>query len=295
MMPSTPKTWKLLAWNGIRLCVPPEWEVTSLASSYLLLDDSESPVLELKWRQVKGKFSHEANLRRLARSSSVASKLSLQKKSVLSWQGSEIRGEGAIIYCPTCQTATFFQFYSKSGKIESVVPEQVLHSFRDHCEEGWNTWSLFGMNALVPKGFGVDSHHFHPGHYQLVFRRKSERLEFNRWGPADVLLKQGGLLQWYDERSRGNRHTVTSGLKADEYNGEPALTGQVEGPSSFIRRLWSQIVGKHSYNWIRIWHLRERNQILGVEASDSRKLDESLLEEICRNYEMVSEAETAGV
>ena len=128
------------------------------------------------------------------------------------------------------------------------------------------------MNALVPKGFGLDSHHFHPGHYQLVFRRKSERLEFNRWGPADVLLKQGGLLEWYDERSRGNRHTVTSSLKADEYNGKPALTGKVEDPSSFIRRLWSQIVGRHSYNWIRIWHLRERNQILGVEASDSRKL-----------------------
>ena len=159
MMPPTPKTWKRLAWNGIRLSVPANWEVTSLASSYLLLDDSESPVLELKWQQVKGRFSHEANLRRLARSSRVAPKVSLHKKSVpeswqwalagfevqaFSWTGSAIHGEGAVIYCPTCQTATLVQFYHTSGRIESLVSEQVLHSFRDHGDDGWIAWSLFG-------------------------------------------------------------------------------------------------------------------------------------------------------
>ena len=310
MMPPTPKTWKLLAWNGIRLSVPADWEVTSLASSYLLLDDSVSPVLELKWQQVKGRFSHEANLRRLARSSRVASKVSLQKKSVpeswrwalegfeaqaFSWEGSAIQGEGAVIYCPTCQTATLVQFYHTSGRIGSLVSGQVLHSFRDHGEDGWIAWSLFGIRALVPQRFGLAHHSFHPGHYQLGFKCRRGRLELNRWGPADVLLKQGGLQEWYTKRTGGGRHADSLGLKADEYDGEPALKGKSKGPSSSLGRFWNQLVGKHSYDWIRIWHVRKMNQILGVEASDSRQLDVSLLEEICHNYEMVSEAETAGV
>ena len=43
-----------MAWNGISMRVPSQWEVSFLAKSYLQLDDGMGPVLELKWQQVKG-------------------------------------------------------------------------------------------------------------------------------------------------------------------------------------------------------------------------------------------------
>ena len=40
------ESWKTVAWNGLSLRVPPQWEVSTLATSYLQLDDEVGPVLE---------------------------------------------------------------------------------------------------------------------------------------------------------------------------------------------------------------------------------------------------------
>ena len=112
------ESWKVLAWNGVSLCVPPHWEVNLLDTSYLQLEDGIGPVMELKWQQLRGKFSHEAHLRKLAKLSSVGSRVTF-KETVLpekwqqalgkfeaqsfEWHGPTASGEGAILYCRSCQ------------------------------------------------------------------------------------------------------------------------------------------------------------------------------------------------
>ena len=50
--------WMEIAWNGIRFMAPADWQVGTIGKHYLMLEEDSRPVLEFKWGQVKGAFSH---------------------------------------------------------------------------------------------------------------------------------------------------------------------------------------------------------------------------------------------
>jgi hypothetical protein len=294
-------SWKTVAWNGISMRVPSQWEVSSLAKSYLQLDDGMGPVIELKWQQVRGVFSHQDHLKKLARHSRSVPGLSFQETSLpeewrqalrhfetqsFEWQGGEISGKGVILYCPESQQASLLQFYQPRGLGDSRVHLGVLDSFRDQCEEDMVRWSLFGLNALMPKSFELVRYRFEPGHYQLEFKDGQEFLDLNRWGPADLLLSKSNLLHWFEKRCEALSWCRLATIREHTYHGKPALYGKGRGSDSPAKRLWARISRKLPNVWIRIWHLSSQNQILGVAARSLKSLDEYLLEEICRNYDM---------
>jgi hypothetical protein len=259
------------------------------------------PVLELKWQQLSGSFSHKAHLRKLARLSRSAVGLSFQEtplpekwRQALSnfeaqsfrWQGPEIGGKGVILYCKACQKATLLQFYQKKGRDGRALPIEVLDSFQDHGEDGGVIWALFGLNALIPQRFALVRHRFHPGHYQLEFFYRRERVYISRWGPADVLLKERDLLDWFEKDCGEFRWCNGVSLRQDDYGGNPGLYGQSRFSNTVAARLWAWATRKAPHIWLRVWELPANNQILGVVAAGLKPLDESMLEEICSNYEM---------
>ena len=168
-----------------------------------------------------------------------------------------------------------------------MVQLEVLNSFRDSCEEEMVKWSLFGLQALVPKQLQLVGYGFQPGHYQLEFEGRRERVYLNRWGPADLLLRDRGLRHRFQERCKEFGWGSLSSIGECSYHGKPALHGKSRGSHSMALRLWARIAGKLPSLWIRIWHLSSQNQILGVTARSYMSMDEKLLEEICRNYDMV--------
>jgi hypothetical protein len=302
MILSPPESWKILAWNGVSLRVPHHWEVNLLDKSYLQLDDGMGPVMEMKWQQLRGRFSHRAHLRKLVKSSSVASNLSFHQRPLpekwhqvlgnfetlsFEWHGTKIAGEGAIIYCNSCQKATLIQFYRKTSRDDPQVPVGVLSSLRDHSEDGRVEWAVFGLRALVPERFDLLEHRFHPGHYQLLFQARHERVHLRRWGPAGILLAGGDLRDWFQKNCKDSRWCNPSSFKKIDYGGNPAVQGQSQRSDSFAARLRARMTRKLPHCWIRIWHLRDHNQILSVEARGLRPVDAPLLEEICYNYEVV--------
>jgi hypothetical protein len=302
MMLSPSEEWKALAWNGVSLRVPPHWEVNLLDMSYLQLSDGFGPVMEIKWQRLKDDFSHEAQLRKLAKHYSSGSRLNFQQiplpeewHKALSrfeaqsfrWHGTKISGEGAIIYCKTCKRATLVQFYHKTGRDDPLVSLAVLNSLRDHSEDGLVKWALFGLRASIPERFSLRRHRFHPGHYQLLFQDRQEHLHLSRWGPAEVLLEDGDLQNWFEKRCDDFRWCTTTRFRKIEDGRNPTLQGQSQQTDRLAARLWARLSGKPPHFWIRIWHLHARNQILGVGARGLRPLDEQWLEDICISYEMV--------
>jgi hypothetical protein len=292
---------KTVAWNGISMRVPSEWEVSSLAKSYLQLDNGRGPVLELKWQQVRGVFSHHNHLKKLARHSRSIAGLNFEETSLpeewrqalrhfetkcFEWQGGEINGKGVILYCPVSRQASLLQFYQQRDLGGSEVHLGVLDSFRDQCEQDMVRWSLFGLDALLPKSFELVRYRFEPGYYQLEFKNGQEFVDLKRWGPADLLLKDSDLLHWYEKSCKELGWCRLAGIREDEYHGRPALYGHGRAADRLAARLWAMISRKSPNMWIRIWHLPSQNQILGVVARSLKSLDEYLLEEICRNYDM---------
>lgn len=296
------ESWKTVAWNGLSLRVPSQWEVSSLAKSYLQLDDEMGPVLELKWQQIKGLFSFKTHLKKLSRLSTSTPGVDFQEiplpqewqqalrnfevKSFV-WNSAEVSGKGAILYCPECQKAILLQFYQRQSGDDSRAPLEVLHSFQDHSEDGMVHWALFGLRVFIPQRFVLLHHRFHPGHYQLEFQDQKEYLYLNRWGPADLLLKGGDLLTWFNEKCGELNWCQTAKMREYDDDGKPTLQGQSQGSVVFASRLWARVTRKLPHMWVRIWHLASRNQILGVAARGLKPLNEQMLEEICSHYEMV--------
>lgn len=296
------ESWKTVAWNGLSLRVPPQWEVSSLATSYLQLDDEVGPVLELKWQQIKGLFSFKTHLKKLSRLSTSTPGVDFQEIPLphdwqqalrnfevqsFAWQSTEVSGKGAILYCSECQKAILLQFYQKQGGDDSRIQLGILHSFRDHSEDGMVPWALFGLRALIPQRFVLVRHRFHPGHYQLEFQHQKEHLHLNRWGLADLLLKGGDLLAWFNKKCRELNWCRAANMREYNYDGKPALQGQSQGSIAAASSLWARMTSTKPHIWVRVWHLASRNQILGVAARGLKPLNEQMLEEVCSNYEMV--------
>jgi hypothetical protein len=297
-----PEIWKLVAWNGVSMRVPAQWEVGSLGVSYLQLEDQTGPVLELKWQQLNRFFSHKNHLKKLARLSNSAPGLDFEvihlpeewrqplrsfETQSFKWQGRQVGGKGAILYCTYCGKASLLQFYQKEGRDDSLLSVKVLQTFRDHSDDGMVVWALFGLRALMPEKFGLIGYRFQPGHYQLKYKWGREQITLSRWGPADVLLKDEDLLDWFGNSSGEFDRSSAPLLRKYSYNGNPAIQGQSRRLETAATRIWARIARQLPNVWVRVWHLSSHNQILGVVARGLTGLDKFTLEEICTNYEMV--------
>ena len=67
-------------------------------------------------------------------------------------------------------------------------------------------------------------------------------------------------------------------------DGYTAVEGRASPPDGW-RRALSRLKLKSSFFWYRLWHLKEKNRLLGVRAESRRSLDFELLNHICANYE----------
>jgi hypothetical protein len=288
--------WKEFAWNGIRFMAPVAWQVGKIGARHLMLEEESGPVLEIKWGRVKGGFSKQAHLRRLAAlhrkelgksvrqcplPAAWEKALGKYKATGFSWRGKTIGGMGVLLYCPTCQNATLIQFYQKGSNQTKKIPERLLASLRDHRRDKQVIWSLFDIRARIPEYFQLVRHRFEAGEFELAFASGGQRITLHRWGPASILLCDRDLVQFARTvlpHPQAKPHPVTgAGGKAVEWGVEP--------PPPRYDHWWSWIRAKSSFQWFRLWHVEGKNRILGVRAEGKETIDPRFLERICASYE----------
>jgi hypothetical protein len=288
--------WKEFAWNGIRFIAPAHWQVGRIGTRYLMLEEESGPVLEVKWGQVKGAFSHQGHLRRLSAlhgkglGESVRkcplpreweAALRKYKASGFSWHGGTIGGRGVLLHCPTCQNAALIQFYEKDSNQTKRIAQRLLGSFRDHRGDNQVIWSLFDIRAAIPEKFRLVRHRFEAGEFELAFASGGQKITLHRWGPASILLRDRDLIQFASTvlpHPRGEpRPVIGAGGKAVEWIVEP--------PPTRWGHWWGRIKAKSSFQWARLWHVEEKNRILGVRVEGRRIIDQGFLERICAGYE----------
>jgi hypothetical protein len=295
--------WKPLGWNGVRLNVPAHWEVSQLGAFHLQLDDGSGSSLELKWRRLSRQLSPHRHVKRLSRRFGHAGGVDFRERAVpeewraalnrfaaeaFTWSEAQIRGEGVLLSCPICGTATLLQFAYRLESPSRRLAEKVLRSFRDHTDNGMVTWRLFGLHAEIPEDLRLEGHRFSPGYYELRFTRGRERLKLSRWGPADVILRGRDLRCWFLAARDEGRFGSRINPRPVEYRGRLALEGESRPGSGARSRLRTLFSRGNRYRRLRIWHTGHDNQIMGVEMGGSRWPDEVLFEEICGGYEVVS-------
>jgi hypothetical protein len=289
--------WKDVAWNGVRFKTPADWEIAQIGSRHLILENETGPIMEVKWGPVKGTFSHKAHLKRLAALHSRSIKkriaewflpphwqtaLSGFETSGFLWQGEAAIGRGAILFCPVCHNAALIQFFRYNSSEREKILLTVLKSFHDHRQDGRMLWSVFDIRAALPEALELTKFRFDAGKFELGFTQGRQSVYLHRWAPAAALLGEGDLDRFagmIPEFSDGQPQPLTiDGCDAVQWFKLPA--------SDWQRRM-SRLKVSPSFFWYRLWHVEEKNRILGIRSESKYPLDSQLLDQICANYECI--------
>lgn len=290
--------WRQTAWNGVRFDAPMDWEIGKIGYRYLLLESSSGPEMEVKWASVKGKFSLRTQLKRLAASQGRQLRRGLREENLpadwaraierydslgFTWQTGSIGGRGAVLYCPGCRKAVLLQFFETTGQRPFMQADRVLASFDDHSEGRKTLWSVFDIVAEVPATYHLKRFRFETGAYELSFTNRQSQLTLQRWGPAAVLLKDGGL-EGFEQRCLG-----LSANRSVTFKKRSPLTVELEGrpPNGLLPRLYWRLQRHPLYRCLRLWHEVDKNRILGVRLEGRQPIEAGVLNGICKTYATV--------
>jgi len=291
-----PISWKEIAWNGIRFLAPDGWNVGKIGNRYLMLEDASEPVLEIKWSQIQGGFSHQKHLRRLAalhggrlhktiRETPLPTEWEKPLKDFhtagFAWSGKTIGGRGVLIYCPVCHTATLIQFYLSVASTPSTVHRRLLSSFRDHRHDEQQLWSIYDIRATVPARFKLARYQFALGHFELFFASKNKTVLLSRWGPAAIILSGKTLLQFAETMDQ----IPETKLKPEITFNPQVVEGRISQTPKGWFPLMHRISLKPAFYMFRLWHLEEKNRILGVRTEGRNPITPQFFHEICAGYE----------
>jgi len=194
-----------LAWNGLHLSHPPDWQPARLGLRYLLLADAAGPVFEFKWRPGAGRKGMEAALRALTPKGRAKTGMSLPAAWLdaldayelmpLSWTCDGQSGLGAALFHPETGTAAVFQAYGGPDGLTAArqaTVAAVLAGLR-HDLPGPPDFRLYGLSFAAPPDFALASFTFVPGRFSLRFIAGRRHLDVVRVAPAEVYLARDTL------------------------------------------------------------------------------------------------------
>ncbi|MCG6906158.1 MAG: hypothetical protein LJE63_05980 [Desulfobacteraceae bacterium] len=293
---STPADdWRETAWNGVRLRVPARWEPREIGRRYLLLASPDGPAMELRWGPAAGRHADPADYlrrlqprkgpRRLIRP--IPLPAAWQKALTgfacqgFSWSAGGQAASGAVLCCPVCRQATLVQFFHPPGAGAGPTAAGVLSAFRDHGPAPTVVYALFDIRAEVPAIFQLAGQRFEAGYFELVFKGPRQRLVLHRWGPAGVLLQQTALA------TLGRRLLPGSDGRPEDLAIGPhqGLEWSQDPPQRGWQRWWGRLTPGERYRRYRIWHLPQRNRLLGVSLEGRLAPPYPWLDALCQAYE----------
>lgn len=291
--------WKTIAWDGLRFEAPGDWDPARIGTRHLLLASEAGPAMEVKWAPVKGRFSARRLLRelsrRVGRTGAVFRETALPEPwrpslarfdaTGFQWDAGDERALGALLYCTDCRTASMVQFLGTAdADLIAGAAARVLASLRDHRSDGKVAWALYDVAALLPRHFALGRHRFEAGRFVLEFKGRGRRLTLYRWAPAAVLLQDRSLAAFAETAAGGAGMAWRPLTRA----GDPAVEGRepaADGPGG----RWRARLGLAWFRRLRLWHLADRNRILGVRLEGRRPIDDAEMSALSESYGVADE------
>lgn len=168
------------------------------------------------------------------------------------------------------------QFFQTGARKPSAAAARVLATLQDHPLDGHIQWAVFDIQAMMPEKFRLVRHRFESGKFELEFSGRGFKMTLHRWAPAAVILAERSLAQV----AASVADIADTRPQPFVFRQFPAVQAAVTaGSDPFVRlRL------KPAFKWLRLWHLAEKNRILGLVASGRKSPGADVLNRICENY-----------
>jgi hypothetical protein len=107
------------------------------------------------------------------------------------------------------------------GHLKENIKEttsRILRSVRDHPIGQATLWSAYQLNAEVPRRYRLDKHKLLSGYLLFSFVDGSRKVSIERYGVADVTLKEQDLEEWF--RGRYAKAIRGYGFSIESSNGD---------------------------------------------------------------------------
>lgn len=299
--------WRTLAWNGVRLAVPPDFEPTQLEKLYLRVSGGNGLQFECKWQQGKS-VSRRKALKRLRKAlkgveaqmdgaglppSMAAAFRQLKGRGFavepFSWKRDTLTAAGALLQCGICGRSSLVQCVGIEEDPDAAAA--MLAGFTDHEDHGGVHYALFGIAATVPRGFTLKHFSFKPGQYRLELEgdrsRRRAGLVLERVGPANVLFGGAGFAQWAKERFAPLAGKGV--LEHGSWQGGPAVLWQPRRVG--LKAMASRLLASRRLAHVRAWQPEGTNAVLCVALSGGGKTAPTVFEEVCTSYVLAQESQ----
>jgi hypothetical protein len=293
-------------WQGITMEIPSTWELSALSgdydNGYIRMDDESVPRMELKWSKSKEK---KLDLQKILdeyfkgmrkRLGTSADGLKIKRNIELiknedffkdrdvvfyNWK-TDVRANGAIWYCKECKRIVVIQImgFLKETILNDTI--RIIESVHDHPDGQVNLWSAYQLSVDVPRRYQLDKRKLMSGYLMFSFIDGSRILSVERFGLADVILRDADLQSWfrsyYAKNLRGYGFSFEEDqLLNNEYDQKLKLSGQER---RFIDKIpFSPLfvidkVMRRKQVVAQFWQCKESNRIFVVMAMSKKGADE---------------------
>ncbi len=299
-----------LGWQGITVFLPEDWAFSAYSgdwtSGYLRAEGPEEVVLEVKWNEQKGVThlrrilkDYSRRMHKIARRSSKEVQIKekpkalqgLRKSGVVpitfSW-ASEQNAYGALWHCPQCDRIVLAQVVGAlSPEKLGPLAYKILHSLQDHPEGELVWWSVYGFAFQVPKSYKLNKADLRSGYQSLEFTNGYRQLWLDRWGLAEVILRNTSLKEWWPRILQKRLKSFRWVLEDREVKKDKGLLvlGQKRGLRSW-GRLVQHLLRRPGKDYLLGygWHCPSGNRIYSVVSlgmqEESRLCVERILESL---------------
>lgn len=301
-----PQDTTVIGWQGYTVTVPEDWTIGAIGGDhlegYLRIDGTDMPRCEIKWFGERGpvnisevieKYLNDLQKKRRRRSPEVEVKRDTRllgrrrggrsQLECFSWE-SDGRAHGAGWQCAKCGRTTIVQVLGSADEDLDDLATDIMLSITDHPQDGWVTWSTYGLQCEIPEDFRLAGQKLMAGLIELDFAMESERISVMRWGMADVLLAHEGLTEWSKKELSNRLKQWSSTYEETEYRGHPAVA-VVGEPSPLplrVRTFVSHCLRRPYGSNARalLWHCEQEKKIYYAECIvDDSRLE--LPDEVC--------------
>jgi len=277
-----------VGWQGIVLDAPADWSLVAVSGDdkkgYFRVDSPIASAVEVKWERASGKAP---DLMVKGREFLSTIEKSLRKKKIkfskdikqdksdpnavnFLWRADRL-GQGRLVYCQQCQRVIIAQITAAREENVSTIAPDMLGSIRDHREDGWIEWALYGLGFAVPDGYTIEKHVLMSGYIALFFKRGAQTLVVERWGLASTLLAKDDMEEWYRKDAVPDIKGYKVNFEPDEVKAHQGL--KIVGRRSGIKQMakaafYSLTLHPHpKYLTGYVWHCADSNRLFSVRAA----------------------------
>jgi len=286
------RTW--IGWQGIVAGVPQDWSLSAISgddrNGYFRVDSPGTLALEVKWSSAGPKVdlsskldAYMDGLKRKARKSKINFEHKIKSKDggVLSftWRGDR-KAQGKLWRCDECNRVLIAQVSGGPSDDISNLASLILPTILDHTEDDWRVWGMYDLLAETPPGYELEKHRLMSGYIRLDFRSKNNRLIIERWGLANIALKNITLRKWFDDRSRYDLRPYRCKIESVQFDEEAGIhvEGRRAGIGPLLKSAGEILSFRKPTSYIDgyVWACEKSNKIYSVQSIHSK--DENVLD-----------------